>query len=117
MQFVLLLHLDRDLSMEKAAVAEREAAYTAYTRALIDAGAMRGGERLGAAEEGAVVWVARGNTVVHDGPYPDTKELVGGLYVIEAADLDEAVRWAARCPAATHGRVEVRASVPAPRAS
>lgn len=49
-----------------------------------------------------------GELKVHDGPYADTREQFGGYFVIEAADMDEALKWAARCPAAQWGPIEVR---------
>ena len=58
-------------------------------------------------------FVAEGGRLqVHDGPYADTREQFGGFYIIEAADRDEAVAWAAKCPAAQWGSIEVRALVP-----
>lgn len=54
--------------------------------------------------------MADGKTHVQDGPYADTKEQLGGYYLIEARDLDAAPAWAARCPWAAHGLVEVRPS-------
>ncbi len=50
-----------------------------------------------------------GKTTVLDGPYVDTKEQLGGYYMIDVENLDEAIKWAARCPGAGHGTVEVRA--------
>jgi len=54
------------------------------------------------------VRVAGGKTNVIDGPYADTKEQLGGYYLIEAADMDAAISWAARCPGASTGTMEVR---------
>jgi hypothetical protein len=54
------------------------------------------------------VRVANGKTQVLDGPYVDSKEQIGGYYVIDVSDLDAALSWAARCPGASHGVVEVR---------
>jgi hypothetical protein len=53
-----------------------------------------------------------GQRVVHDGPYADTKEQLGGYFVLEVPDLDPALEWAARCPAAAAGSVEVRPLLP-----
>jgi hypothetical protein len=53
--------------------------------------------------------VKNGKTEVLDGPYADSKEQLGGYYLIEAPDLDAAMAWTARCPGAQHGTVEVRA--------
>jgi len=53
-----------------------------------------------------------GELKVHDGPYADTREQFGGLYIIEAANMDEALDWARKCPAAQWGPIEVRAMIP-----
>lgn len=83
-------------------------AWGAYTKALIDAGVMRGGNALKGAVTATVVRIRDGKREVHDGPYIDSREQLGGYFVIEAADLDEALQWAARNPAASSGAVEVR---------
>jgi hypothetical protein len=92
----------------KADHEQMHAAYGAYTQALIKAGAMAGGERLRPTNTATTVRIAGGKTKVVNGPYAETKEQLGGYYMIEAADLDAAIAWAARCPAASHGAVEVR---------
>lgn len=84
------------------------AAYGAYSQALVQAGAMQAGERLQPTSTATTVRVSNGRTEVLDGPYADTKEQMGGYYLIEAKDLDEALSWAARCPGASHGTIEVR---------
>lgn len=66
------------------------------------------GARLRPSSEGRRVQVRAGRQVVTDGPFTETKEALGGYYVIECADEAEAVAWAARCPSARHGTVEVR---------
>jgi len=67
-----------------------------------------GSNRLKPSANATTVRVANGKTQVLDGPYADTKEQIGGYFLIDAADLDAALSWAARCPAASHGVVEVR---------
>ncbi len=93
--------------------AERRAAsgaYMAYSEALKDAGVWVAGDRLRPVSESTQVHVgADGKTTVLDGPYADTKEQLAGYYIVEVPDLDEAIKWAARCPGASHGTVEVRA--------
>ena len=110
MQYLLLIHND-----EAALAAARRsdaqavtAAYGAYTKAMREADAWRGGERLHPAANGAIVRVKDGKTSVLNGPYAEAKEQLGGYYVIEAADLDGAIAWAARCPGAAMGAIEVR---------
>jgi len=83
-------------------------AWSAYTKALLDAGVMRGGNALKPAATATTVRLRDGRREVHDGPYADSKEELGGYYVIEAPDLDTALQWAARNPAAGYGAVEVR---------
>ena len=72
------------------------------------AGVLHGGNRLQPTATATTVRLADGKTQVLDGPYADTKEQLGGYYLIEAPDLDAALAWAARCPRAGHGIVEVR---------
>lgn len=83
-------------------------AYRAYTTALREAGVMTGGAALQPARTATTVRQHGGKRQVQDGPYADTKEQLGGFYEIEVPDLDKALEWAARCPAAATGAVEVR---------
>ncbi|PWK70772.1 YciI family protein [Aminobacter sp. AP02] len=110
MQYMLLLHHD-DTPFVTASHDEQEkmsAPYMAYNEALIKAGAMVSGERLRGASAATVVRVRNDKTEVLDGPFAATKEQLGGFYIIEAPDLDAAIGWAARCPSASFGTVEVR---------
>jgi len=84
-------------------------AWRAYYKALIDAGIYVGGAPLEAPATGATVRVHGGQRRVQDGPYADTKEQLGGQIVLELPSMDEALDWAARCPTAASGAVEVRA--------
>ncbi len=84
------------------------AAWGSYTRALIDAGVLVGGNALHAAGTATTLRVRDGVRDVQDGPYATTKEHLGGYYIIEVPDLDAALEWAARNPAASLGAVEVR---------
>jgi hypothetical protein len=84
------------------------AAYGAYTEAVTKAGILAGSNRLRPTSDATTVRVANGKTQVLDGPYAETKEQLGGYYMIDVPDLDAALSWAARCPAASHGLVEVR---------
>lgn len=110
MKYMLMIFWNEkaDLAATAADSQARTAAYGAYTQALIQAGAMSAGERLKPTDTATTVRVSNGRTEVLDGPYADTKEQLGGYYVIEAKDLDEALSWAARCPGASHGTIEVR---------
>ena len=76
------------------------------------AGVVLGGNRLRPTSEATTVRVKGGKTEVLDGPYADTKEQLGGYYLIDVPDLDAALSWAARCPTAANGTIEVRAIWP-----
>jgi len=84
------------------------AAYGAYTEALKKSGTWLAGDRLRPTQATTSVRMTDGKTNVLDGPYADTKEQLAGFYMIEATDIDTAIEWAARCPAASTGTVEVR---------
>jgi hypothetical protein len=88
-------------------------AWRAYHSALVDAGVYVGGAPLEAPSTGATVRVHGGQRRVQDGPYADTKEQLGGQLILEVDSLDEALDWAARCPTAATGAVEVRPVSPA----
>lgn len=79
-----------------------------YDAALKESGAFVSGDPLHGPETATTVRVRDGETITTDGPFAETKEVLGGYYVIEAADLDEALGWAAKCPAAFYGTLEVR---------
>jgi hypothetical protein len=85
------------------------AAYGAYTEAMKQAKVYIGGNRLKPTTTASAVRVRDGKTKVQDGPFAETKEQLGGYYLIEAPNLDEALQWAAKCPGAQHGTIEVRA--------
>jgi hypothetical protein len=80
----------------------------AYSEALKKAGVLKGTNRLQPSSVATTVRIADCKSQVLDGPYADSKEQLGGYYIIEVADLDAALSWAARCPASSHGVVEVR---------
>ena len=110
MQYLLMLYSE-EAGWSKMTPAEQEqgmAAYRAYTEALSKSGTLVGSNRLQPAATGTTVRLTNGKPHVLDGPYAETKEQLGGYYLIEAADLDAAIAWAARCPGAGHGTVEVR---------
>jgi hypothetical protein len=88
------------------------AAWQAYAQALRAAGQPMNGEALQPPESATTVRVRGGSRTIHDGPYADTKEQLGGFMVIDVPTLDEALEWAARCPAAAYGAVEVRPVLP-----
>jgi len=110
MQYLLMLNTAESYfaGLSQAETGKTMAAYGAYTKALKDAGVLRGGERLQPSTTATVVRTKNGKTSVLNGPYAEIKEQLGGYYLIDAPDLDAAIGWAARCPAAEHGAVEVR---------
>jgi hypothetical protein len=110
MQYLLMIY-SKEGAWEKMSLAEQQqglAAYNAFTEALKKSGGLVGSNRLRPASTATTVRVANGKSQVLDGPYADTKEQLGGYYLIDVADLDAALAWAARCPGASHGVVEVR---------
>jgi len=84
------------------------AAYKAFSEALKKSGALVGSNRLRPTSTATTVRVANGKSQVLDGPYAETREQLGGYYLVDVVDLDAALAWAARCPGASHGIVEVR---------
>ena len=110
MQYLLMIY-SNEAAQQAASPAESGqimAAYGAYTEAMKKAGVMVGGERLKPTSTATTVRMAKGKTEVLNGPYAETKEQLGGYFVIEAPDLDAALSWAARCPGASYGTMEVR---------
>jgi hypothetical protein len=110
MEYLLMIYGDE---AAMAAVTEAQggqmlAAYGAYTEAMGKAGVLRGGNRLRPTSASTTVRIANGKTSVLDGPYIETKEQLGGYFVIEVPDLDAALSWAERCPGASTGVIEVR---------
>jgi hypothetical protein len=87
---------------------ERMPHCSAYVQAMIKAGIYVCGERLRAVTAATTVRVGDGRTHVVDGPYAEAKEQLGGFHIIDVPDLDSALAWAARCPSAARGAVEVR---------
>lgn len=110
MQYMLLIYSNEaaGASATPQGIQSMLAAYMAYTEALKKAGAYVAGDQLAPTATASTVRIAGGMTKVLDGPYADTKEQLGGYYIITVADLDAATTWAARCPGASHGIVEVR---------
>ena len=110
MQYLLMVYVNEG-GWPKLNQAEQEqgmAAYKTYTEALAKAGVLKGNNRLQPSSAATTMRLASGKPQVLDGPYIDSKEQLGGYYLIEVADLDAALAWAARCPAVGHGIVEVR---------
>ena len=110
MQYLLMLYSEEG-GWERMTPAEQTqamGAYRAYTEALSQAGALVGSNRLRPTNTATTVRIANGKTQVLNGPFPDSREQLGGYYLIDVPDLDAALSWASRCPTASHGVVEVR---------
>jgi hypothetical protein len=119
MQYLLMIARE-DAYMAQASPEQREktmTAFMAYTRSLREAGVLQGGNALQPSTTATTVRVRDGKTQVLDGPFADTKEQLGGYYLIDVPDLDTALQWAARCPGAAFGAMEVRPIMDTPAAA
>jgi hypothetical protein len=110
MEYMLLIYSEEHAmeSLSQEQTQEMLGAYTAYTQALKDANLLRGANRLRKTSAATTVRLANGQTKAVDGPFAETKEQLAGYYMIDVPDLDAALSWASRCPAAQYGSVEVR---------
>lgn len=90
-------------------------AWRAYYKAVVEAGIYAGGDPLEVPETATTVRLTDGKRHVQDGPFADTKEQLAGFMILELSSLDAALDWAARCPAASVGAVEVRPLAPESR--
>ena len=106
MKFMLLIY--EDDAERVAKMDERMPVCGAYVEAMKKAGIYVAGERLRAIGSTTTVSVSDDGTRVWDGPYAEAKEQLGGFHLIDVPDLDAALAWAARCPSASRGHVEVR---------
>jgi hypothetical protein len=109
MRYLLLIYTPEQLdsNMGDAAADELEA-YNAFGRDIRERGLYEAGEALHPTTSATTVRVRDGQVVTTDGPFAETKEALGGFYLINARDLDEAIDAAAKIPGATHGSIEVR---------
>jgi hypothetical protein len=109
MQYMLLIYSETD--ERERPEDELRALYQEYFRLSDDlraAGKLVTSEELAPVATATTVQVRNGDTIVTDGPFAETKETLGGYYVVEAESLDEAIEWAARIPSARNGKVEIR---------
>lgn len=110
MQFMLLIYGD-ELGWSRRSDEERQEAmqeYFAYTEALKKAGKYVAGDALQPVDTATTVQVRDGETLTTDGPFAETKEQLGGYYLVDVDSEEEALEWAARIPGARHGKIEVR---------
>ena len=111
MQYILLAYAPETLWSELSHEDKEKrlhAAYGPFVEALQKAGVVKGMNRLRLTKDATTLRASEGKQQVLDGPYADSKEQLGGYFLIDVPDLDAALSWAARCPAAQHGAVEVR---------
>ena len=107
MKFLLLLYVAPEIRQDPGARASL-AEWFAYGRALTEAGAHLGNNALEGVEKAKTVRVRGGETLITDGPFAETKEMLGGYYLVDLPSREEAIAWAARVPIAPRGSIEVR---------
>jgi len=110
MQYLLLIYSNEQAmnSLPKEEATQMTAAYMAYAQTLQSAGVLQGANRLKRTNAASTVRATSGKTEVLDGPFAETKEQLAGYFLIDVPNLDEALSWAARCPGAAYGAIEVR---------
>jgi hypothetical protein len=110
MKYLLLQYLNEAamLNLPKEEAGRMHATYMAYVEAMRQAGVLIANQGLRPTSEAITVRAPSGKQSVVDGPFAETKEQLGGYFLIEVPDRDAALSWAARCPGAQHGAVEVR---------
>ena len=110
MQYLLLIYTPETIeaAMTPAEQATYMAGYFAFTKAVDAAKALVGGEALQPIATATSVRLRDGKTVITDGPFAETKEQLGGYYLLECANLDQAIQWAVQIPGAAHGTIEIR---------
>lgn len=112
MRYALLIHYPQPpaISLSTEQVEQGKTAFHAYAKALDDAGVLRSAEILQTVASATSVAVRNGKLQVQDGPFADTKEAFAGIFMIDVPDLDAALAWAEKCPAAQWGTIEIRPS-------
>src|SRR4030081_1127333 len=110
MQYLLLIYANEAemAGRSPSAIASMMAEYTEFTKGIIQGGQFKAGDRLKPTSVATTVRVRNGQVATTDGPFAETREQLGGYYIVEAKNLDEATAIAARIPGATHGSIEVR---------
>ena len=107
MQYLLLIY---SAESDEAALDQNTimAEYGVFTQGIVQSGAFKSADRLRPVATATTVRIREGKTLTTDGPFAETREQLGGYYLVEAKDLDEAVAIAAKIPTAKYGSVEVR---------
>jgi hypothetical protein len=113
MEYMLLIYGDEKAwnALTQDEINKIMADYGTYTQEVIAAGIMRGGSELAPVHTASTVRVRNGKTLTADGPFAETKEQLGGYYLIDVPNLDEAIKWAAKIPSAAWGSIEIRPQV------
>jgi hypothetical protein len=110
MRYLLLIYTNEQ-EYDAMPEAEREADFNnhyAYSRELDESGAMRGGEALLPTTTATTVRVRDGKSLTTHGPFAETKEQLGGFYIVECDNLDQAIEWGSKIPTAQYGSIESR---------
>jgi hypothetical protein len=110
MQYILLIYGEESKwsKLTPDQLSQEMGAYMAYTQDLAKAGVLVAGDELQPVSTAKTLSVADGKQKVVDGPFAETKEALGGYYLIKAETIEDALAWAAKCPGARYGRIEVR---------
>src|SRR6266852_2851589 len=108
MQYMLLIYHDEKNRMKPDEESAMLREYMTFTQDIVKNGKFKAGDRLEPTANATTVRVKNGKTTTVDGPFAETKEQLGGYYLVEAKDLDEAISIAAKIPGAKHGSIEVR---------
>jgi hypothetical protein len=109
MRYLLLIYSTEPTEAVPAdLMANEQAGYNAFTAAIRETGQFEAGEALQPTSTATTVRVENGRTITTDGPFAETKEQLGGFYLVDCRDIDEAIELAARIPGATHGSIEIR---------
>jgi hypothetical protein len=108
MRYALLICSDENAVLSPEGQQERFAAFNSFQDEMVARGVLAGSERLRPTTSATTVRVRDGNLVIADGPFAETKEQIGGFYLIDCKDLDEAIEVASKNPCARYGTIEVR---------
>jgi hypothetical protein len=110
MNYLLLIYNNEaeTMALGEPALKKMLGEYTDFTKSIVQAGNFKAADRLRPVSSASTVRVRNGKTAITDGPFAETREQLGGYYLVEAKDLDEATAIAARIPGAKYGSIEVR---------
>jgi hypothetical protein len=110
MNYLLLIYSNEAefAALGDAALGKITEEYAEFTKSIVQTGKFKAADRLRPASTASTVRIRNGKTAITDGPFAETREQLGGYYLVDAKDLDEAIAIAARIPGARHGSIEVR---------